>query len=419
MGGLDEEALDSGEPGKTVTVTMTVKAVTDGAAGNAQVLQDSIDAIKAESASSEHEYLDLTLEKTVSETGKAEVTTDITVTQNLITVVIPFDPTGKSNIVVYRYHESAVDTLTGSPNKDGEYIEITDEAVTVYAKNFSVYAIGYTVQPSPTSYAVTAPKTEHGAVTADRRYAVRGRRVTLTAQADEGYHLASLTATYGNERPVDLTDNGDGTWTFVQPAGRVTVTAEFVPCLSLGFTDLDTGAWYHDYTDYVIAQGLMQGIGDGQFAPDGAVSRAQMVTVLWNMRGKPVVNYYMTYSDVSEDAWYAEAVRWAASEGIAGGYGDGIFGPDDPITREQMATMLYRYEKKYGNGGFTGAWMCRLPFTDLDHISDWAFEAVAWCNMKGVIAGKDDNIFDPKGLSKRGELAAILTRYCGEETGEE
>ena len=163
----------------------------------------------------------------------------------------------------------------------------------------------------------------------------------------------------------------------------------------------------------------MNGIGGGLFEPGGTVSRAQMVTVLWNMSGKPVVNYYMTYSDVTENVWYSEAVRWATSEGIASGYGNGNFGPGDPITREQMAVMIYHYEQKCGSGGFTGDWMYRLPFTDLDKLSDWAFESVAWCNMKGIIVSTGNNIFAPKGLAKRSEAAAILTHYCCGESSEE
>ena len=214
---------------------------------------------------------------------------------------------------------------------------------------------------------------------------------------------------------MELTDNKDGTYSFKQPNGKVSVEAKFVKCSSLAFSDLDVVAWYHEHTDYVISHGLMKGIGDNLFAPEATVSRAQMVTVLWNMRGQPVVNFYMTYSDVSEGSWYAEAVRWATSEGIASGYGNGKFGPNDPISREQMAVMIYHYEQKYGDGGFTGDWMYRLSFTDLDQISDWAFEAVAWCNMHDVISGKPDNLYDPKGPAKRSEVAAILRSYLTQE----
>ena len=178
------------------------------------------------------------------------------------------------------------------------------------------------------------------------------------------------------------------------------------------FTDVSAGAWYRGAVAYVYQNGLMRGMGGGLFTPDGTVTRAQMAMALWNMRGRPVVDYYMDYSDAVEGLWYSEAVRWAASEGIAVGYGNGRFGPGDPVTREQMAAMIYRYEQKYGSGGFTGSWMYHLPFTDLEAISDWAFEAVAWCGMKNVLEGGEAGAFDPAGHALRCELAAALMRYC-------
>ena len=336
-----------------------------------------------------------------------------------ITVILPY-PEGTNS----SYTFTVIHMITTGENAgDMENLEPTngEDGISFTVKSLSPICVGWTAPPSssgyyPSYYNVTVPSDfEGGSVTSDRASAQQGNKVTLTVKPDEGYHFGSLTVNDRNGKPVELTDNGDGTYSFTMPYGQVTVAAEFVKCGSLDFTDLDTKAWYHDYTDYVIAHGLMQGTGNNIFAPAGTVNRAQMVMVLWNMSGKPVVNYYMTYSDVSEDAWYSEAVRWATSEGIVGGYGNGKFGPNDSITREQMAVMLYRYEQKYGDGGFTGDWMYRLPFTDLDQISDWAFEAVAWCNMEGVITGKDNNVFDPKGFAKRSEMAAILTRYLTQD----
>ena len=332
-----------------------------------------------------------------------------------VTVTLPYPDGTNSSYTFTVVHMFA----SGDNAGHTETPEVTKGAdgLTVTLNGLSPVCVGWTAPSSgfpgfyPTYFSVTVPSDfEGGSVTADSASTIQGSKVTLTVKPDEGYHFGSLTVTDRNGKPVEVTDNGDGTYTFTMPYGQVTVEAEFVKCGSLDFTDLDTGAWYHNYTDYVINHGLMRGDG-GLFDPNGTVTRAQMVTVLWNMRDKPVVNYYMTYSDVSEEAWYAEAVRWAASERIANGYGNGKFGPDDPITREQMAVMLYRYEQKYGDGGFTGAWMYRLPFTDLDQISDWAFEAVAWCNMRGVITGKGNGVFDPKGFAQRSELAAVLTRY--------
>ncbi len=370
--------------------------------------------------------VDLELTKTVTGSS-SDGTTEIHDSKQLITTVIhlPAEIQGKSSYTVYRFHDTDGDgsadmqTITTSANRDGEYLRVIRDgtAIEIHAKFYSTYVLTWT-QSTGVYYTVKLPeRVENGSVTVNHRNALRGSTVTLTVTPEEGYALGELTVTDKDGKEVALTDNGDGTYTFKMPYGGVTVKAVFKclggeNCPGRKFADLDVNAWYHEYTDYVLAHDLMHGISVDRFLPEDTVTRAQMVMVLWNMSGSPVVNYYMTYSDVSEGAWYAEAIRWAASEEIAGGYGNNRFGPDDPITREQMAAMLYRYEQEYGQGGFTGDWMYRLPFTDLDKMSDWAIEAVAWCNMNGVIKGRDSGVFDPRGYARRNEMAAVLMRYC-------
>ena len=154
----------------------------------------------------------------------------------------------------------------------------------------------------------------------------------------------------------------------------------------------------------------MHGNDRGLFEPNGAVTRAAVIMTLWNREKNPVVDYLMQFSDVKEGQWYTEAVRWAASEGIIDGYEDGTLRPDRPVNREELTAMLYRYEQ-YKGGGFTGAWMFPLPFSDSAKVSAWAYEAVAWCSMNKIVNGKDDGAFDPAGNAKRCELAKILTAY--------
>ena len=273
--------------------------------------------------------------------------------------------------------------------------------------------------PEPSTYPTTVTQPEHGAVTASPAYAVTGGKVTLTVKPDDGYVLDTLTVTDSTGKAVTVTDNGDGTYTFTMPQGGVTVKATFklkkcdggADCPSRKFPDLDPKSWYHEYTDYVITHSLMNGNNLGLFDPDGTVTRATVVMTLWNYENRPVVNYAMQFTDVKEGQWYTEAIRWAASEGIVGGYGDGTFQPDKPVNREELAKILYGYEQKYGNGGFKGAWMFPLAFADSAKVSSWAYESVAWCTMNGVITGKPGNLFDPAGSAKRTDLAAMLTRY--------
>ena len=155
----------------------------------------------------------------------------------------------------------------------------------------------------------------------------------------------------------------------------------------------------------------MNGVGKNEFQPHATTSRAMIVTILWRLAGEPVVNYLMQFDDVANDQWYTEAIRWAASEGIVNGYSAEKFGPNDTITREQLATILYRYEQKQG-GGFTGAWMFRMDYVDLADVSDWAYEAMCWMNMNSIVNGLPDKVLDPKGSATRAQSATMLYRYC-------
>lgn len=235
----------------------------------------------------------------------------------------------------------------------------------------------------------------------------------MTVTPARGYHAAGLTIQTASGKSIDVIDNGDGTYTFVMPNEAVTIEAQYRDCPSLTFPDLDLEAWYHPYTDYVLAAGLFEGDADGRFVPEGSVTRAQMTMVLWNHEGRPSASTSGLFTDVPTEAWFATAVRWAASSGIVAGYGDGTFGPDDLITREQMAAMLFRYEQNINTNtrGNADTTPYELPFQDGDRVSDWALEAVKWCSRNEIIEGRENNVFDPAGNAMRDELAAIMTRY--------
>ena len=180
---------------------------------------------------------------------------------------------------------------------------------------------------------------------------------------------------------------------------------------ALPFTDVADTAWYADAVQYVYENGLMTGVSESEFAPDGTATRGQIVTILWRLAGSPVVNYAMRYADMDEGAWYGEAVRWAASTGVVTGYSESSFGPNDAITREQLAAILYRYVKTQGQG-FTGMWYFPLRYDDAASISSWADEAMHWCVMKGLLNGTSETALSPRATATRAQLAAILQRFC-------
>lgn len=248
--------------------------------------------------------------------------------------------------------------------------------------------------------------------------------VTVTAVPDAGYELAGLAVTDKNGGEISLTGLGEGEFTFQMPGGSVTVEADFAEttpdyaacdrgadCPLWKFGDLDRNAWYHDGVHYYLAAGLMVGTSDAAFAPQETTSRAMIVTVLWRLAGCPAGDETADFTDVAQGTWYTEAVRWAAGQGIVEGYGDGTFGPNDPITREQMAVMLYRYVQN-GGGGFTGRWAFPLDYADADQVSDWAYEALCWMTMYGIIQGTGDgSTLSPGAGASRVEAAVMLQRF--------
>jgi len=269
-------------------------------------------------------------------------------------------------------------------------------------------------------YTITVEKAEHGKVVSDRRTASRGRTVTLTVSPDEGYETGTIAVTDRSGKALDVTDKGGGTYTFIMPGGNVSVKAVFnkiaadyeacardSSCPIWPFTDADANAWYHDGVHYCLGNGLMSGYGDYLFGPNAPLSRAQFAQILHNREGRPAVNYLMQFVDVSGKEWYAEAVHWAASEGVVSGYGNGMFGPGDNITREQLAVMLWRY------AGSPAANEEELEFADASKISDYAIEALKWAVENGIVTGRDGGVLDPQGQATRAEAAAMLMRYFG------
>lgn len=185
--------------------------------------------------------------------------------------------------------------------------------------------------------------------------------------------------------------------------------------VELPFTDVPEGAWYEDAAAYVYKHGLMAGTSATTFAPEVTTSRAMIATILWRMAGSPVVNYAMNYTDVAQGQWYSEAVRWATSEGVVTGYGNGLFGTNDPITREQLATMLWRYAQAEGYDVSIGEDTNILSYTDVAALSEYAIPAMQWAVGAGIINGTGDgSTLTPQGQATRAQAAVMLMRFCEE-----
>ncbi len=179
-------------------------------------------------------------------------------------------------------------------------------------------------------------------------------------------------------------------------------------CPLSAFTDLTPAAWYHNGVHYALQQGIMKGVGEGTFQPEGSSSRAMVVTILWRLEGSPESAEDLTFRDVSPEAWYADAVRWAAGTGIVQGYDETSFGPNDPVTREQLAVILFRYDT--GRGSEPEA-LAEPVFSDAASISPWAKEAVGWAVSLGILRGTADNLLQPGASATRAQTATMLMRY--------
>ena len=259
------------------------------------------------------------------------------------------------------------------------------------------------------SYLITIPgKTENGSVTVSPKNASAGSTVTITVKPDSGYVLETISVTDKNGNDLKLTDKSNGKYTFTMPTSKVEIKVTFMEDNSVlnFFYDVPNDAYYYEAVKWAAENGITGGVGNSLFAPNQPCTRGQIVTFLWRAAGSPVVNYLMPFTDVDEGAYYAEAVRWAASTGIVTGLTETTFGTDRVCTRAQAAAMIYRCAQVQGKG-FTGAWMFHLPFTD---VPEWAYESVAWCYMNGVTTGVSETSFAPGNDCTRAQIVTFLRR---------
>lgn len=334
--------------------------------------------------------------------------------------------------------EGTTITLTAVPNSGYHFdrwevisgdITITNNTFTMPARDVTVKAVfdrdssggahhpdaGSTTPASSDRYEIETPSdVENGSVKVSPSKAEKGDTVTVTVTPDDGYQLDKLAVYDEDGDKLDLNDKGDGKFTFQMPKGDVSIEVSFVPIedetAKANFSDVPADAWYAEAVQYVYENGLMTGTSDTTFSPDLTTSRSMIATILWRMAGSPVVNYAMDFADVPADQWYAEAVRWASSEGIVGGYGNGSFGTGDPITREQFAVMLYRFAQKQGYDVSVGENTNILSYTDVSAVSEYAIPAMQWAVGSGVITGMGDTLA-PQGETTRAQAAMMLMRF--------
>lgn len=427
VGGLDGAFTDADKEtaasGGTVEIAVKVEQKPESGLtpGEAEQLEDKADGELGL-------FVDISLDKTTTPSGGSAYVENGVSSEGLLTIIVPL-PTElkyKDIYTVVRTDGPAGESLSSEPDKlSGEYYELAEDgsSIILHVKESGVYAVGgRDYQIVIPTYPPVKNESENGsfAVSPDRPFS--GQTVTITPKPDEGYTVDKVTVTDASGKAVEVSPNGDGTYSFTQPSGAVTITVTFkvltdvsgcprdASCPMSGYTDLNMGEWYHDGIHYCLDEGLMDGVDAGMFAPNATTSRAMIVTILWRLQGSPEVDTTETFTDVYPDAWYAKAIAWAVAEGVADGYGEGLFGPNDAITREQLAAMLWRYAARPESEGGLSA------FADGAEVSVWAQQAMSWAVSLGLINGVDSDRLDPKGQATRAQTATILMRFAQSET---
>lgn len=266
-----------------------------------------------------------------------------------------------------------------------------------------------------TTYKVTTSAVNNGGVNASPSNAEKGATITITLSPDKGYKLDKLTVTDGSGKSVSTVKKSDTVYTFTMPASAVTVGVSYAKAdetpSKTTFNDVSANDWFASAVDYVTGKGMMNGTAANTFSPKANTTRGMVVTVLYRLENQPSTSA-ASFTDVASGAYYANAVAWANANGIVSGYGSGKFGPNDKVTREQLAAILYRYAqyKKYDVS--VGEDTNILSYNDAQSISSYAIPAIQWACGAGVVTGKSGSKLDPKGNATRAEVAVMLMRFC-------
>ena len=280
---------------------------------------------------------------------------------------------------------------------------VSSTANGVWTVSYSAPYSGGSSSYDPTYSVSTPSKTEHGTVTVSPKSASKGDTVTVTVKPDSGYVLETLTVTDKNGNELTLKDKGNGKYTFTMPAGKVEVKATFMEDNSMlnFFYDVPNNAYFYEAVKWAVENGITTGVGNDRFAPEQPCTRAQIVTFLWRAAGSPEPKAMSSFADVSTDAYYAKAVAWAVENGITTGTGDGKFSPDATCTRAQSVTFLFRAIGKLVDS--------KAEFSDVLTDSYYA-NAVAWAVENGVTNGIGDGLFGPDNSCTRAQIVTFLFR---------
>lgn len=297
--------------------------------------------------------------------------------------------------------------VVGSDNSETTYTQVDQGGSSGGSSSGGSSSGGSTT----TTRTITIQSSFGGKVTASASQAAQGKVITLTALPNSGYVLKSLTVTTASGTSVPVANQSSGKYTFTMPAAAVTVKAVFAAQETdpdFPFADVAKGSWYYEGVRYAYENGLMSGTGEGTFSPDLPTGRGMLVTILYRLAGSPAAGS-ASFTDVAKGQWYADGVAWASANGVVSGYPDGSFRPNDTITREQMAAILYQYARIQGKLDDSRADLS--IFSDLDSLSAYAKEPMSWAVAQGLFSGVSADTLAPGGSTTRAQAAVILTAF--------
>lgn len=352
--------------------------------------------------------------------GDTETKSDVKVSNSMlnnnpITVKLPLPDGFTPKQILHKFtgggYEYFINESVGGMRGAGSF-KIEDNCAVFTIYGFSTFELSGTVtyvapssgggsSSSSRRYDVSAPSVKHGDVTVSPKTASKGDTVTITVKPDSGYELDTLTVKDASGSKIKVKDKGDGKFTFTMPASKVTVSAEFAEIETLDFADVPTDAYYYEAVKWAAKKGLTGGTGDGTFNPNGSCTRAHIVTFLWRAAGSPEPKSTVSFADVPAGSYYAKAVAWAVENGITLGTGDGTFSPNATCTRAQSVTFLYR---ALGTAPTTVN-----GFTDVTADAFYA-DAVAWAVESGVTNGTSASTFSPNNGCTRAQIVTFLYR---------
>ena len=351
--------------------------------------------------------------------GSTEVKNDVKVPNSLlndeITVKLPLPANFEPEQIKHISSDGSVEYFLKTAKRGAKTFEIKDDCAVFTITKFSTFELSGTVtyvEPSSGSgsssssrrYDVSAPSVKHGDVTVSPKSASKGDTVTVTIKPDSGYVLETLTVTDKNGDELTLKDKGSGKYTFTMPAGKVEVKATFMEDNSMlnFFYDVPNGAYFYEAVKWAVENGITTGVGNDLFAPEQPCTRAQIVTFLWRAAGSPEPKGTAAgMTDVVPGSYYAKAVAWAIENGITTGTAEGTFSPDATCTRAQAVTFLARAQNAKATG--------KTAFSDVPADSYFA-DAVAWAQANGVTTGTSETTFSPDNDCTRAQIVTFLYR---------